>query len=399
MTDAPPIQASPSRPPRLVSLDVFRGATVAAMILVNNPGTWSHIYWPLDHAEWHGCTPTDLIMPFFLFIVGVSIVFAMDSRRHDTAQHRSLLWRAVRRTVTLFVLAWLLGLFPSSPASLDQLTHQPLAWLQERLGGLRIMGVLQRIGVVYLACVVLFLKSSPRVWVGVCAAILLGYWAALTLVPVPISGGAWQPANLQPATNLGAWVDRTILTQNHLYKHAAFDPEGPFSTISAISTGLIGVIVGYQLKRRPASVAGPLAVGVTITALGLLWSLVFLFNKQLWTSSYSLLSGGLATLFLAGAYWLMDLKGFRRFTAPFVAFGVNAITAFWASGLMVRAMGLWPLSWGGKSYGLKDYLYQRFVSPQFSSPELASLVGACLFVVFWWAIMAAMYRMKWIIKV
>jgi predicted acyltransferase len=402
MTEAGDLRPSGVAKQRLLSLDVFRGVTVAAMILVNNPGSGAHVFWPLEHAEWHGCTPTDLIMPFFLFIVGVSIAFAMDGRREDRAQHGALIWRAVRRTTVLFLLAWALGLFPTSAGAWDQLIHRPL----ERLAGLRLMGVLQRIGVVYLVCVLVFVKAGVRGWVLICLGILAAYWAALAFVPVPLKDAslvAWGPATLEPSGNLGAWVDRTLLTRQHLYKQADWDPEGPFSTINAVATGLMGIIAGRFLKRgltRPAeTTAWMMTVAGLLVVAGWCWSLAVPLNKQLWTSSYAVYTGGLALAGLGLCYWFVDVQGYRRWVSPFVAFGVNAITAFWGSGLMVRALGLWQVPWDGKTLGVKQYAFQRWVAPWFTSPEMGSLVGGLIFVALWWAIMAFMDRRKWYIKV
>ncbi|MEO5911372.1 MAG: heparan-alpha-glucosaminide N-acetyltransferase domain-containing protein [Pelobium sp.] len=297
---------------RLLSLDVFRGFTVAAMILVNNPGDWGHIYSPLDHAEWNGCTPTDLIFPFFLFIVGVSIVFALDSKRADLANHRSLILTALKRTAILFGLGLLLSLFPYFNFSV-----------------VRIPGVLQRIAVVYFICAVLFIKVDRKVLFQTFIALLLLYWLAMTLIPVP---GVGYP-NLEKETNLGAWFDRLIFTEAHLWKSSkTWDPEGLFSTIPAISTGLFGVLMGLTLKSKKRTeenkVAWLFTYGLIAVIIGLVWDLFFPINKALWTSSYVLYAGGLASMGLGMCYWLIDVQGFTKFTKPFVIYGVNAITVF-----------------------------------------------------------------------
>jgi predicted acyltransferase len=394
-----PTFSKPAPKPRLVSLDVFRGLTVAAMILVNNPGTWDHVYWPLDHAEWNGCTPTDLVMPFFLFIVGVSIVYAMDTKKLNPHEHRGLIIRISRRTGTLVLLGWILALFPSSPDALQQTIHAPL----QRLATFRFMGVLQRIAIVYFICALIFLKTGWRTWLSTCSAIMLLYWIALTAIPVPDSHGGWLKPNLMPDTNLGAWIDRTLFTSAHLYRHAAWDPEGLLSSLSAVSSGLIGLLVGHYLKRGraelPMKIAWLFTVGFVLILAGWTWSLALPFNKQLWTGSFALYTGGWAAMSLAAGYWVIDINGFRRGTSLFVAFGVNAITAFWASGLLVRMLMLWQLPFHGSRIGVKDYLYRTLIEPRFTSPELASLVAALIFVAVWSAIVSGMYWMKWIIKV
>lgn len=385
---------------RLLSLDVFRGATVAGMILVNNPGSWSHVYWPLDHAEWHGCTPTDLVMPFFLFIVGVSIVFAMAGRRDDPGQHGTLLRRVAKRVVMLFLLAYVLGLMPSSPDSQRQWLHDPLS----RFTGLRLMGVLQRIGLVYGACAVLYLKASTRTLAVTCGAILLLYWAALTLVPVPAEGG-WSNPSLTPTGNLAAAIDRAMLTRPHLYKpHEGYDPEGLASTVCAVATGLMGVLAGLEL-RRPRTGGGTatarlLIAGAVMTGAGLLWSLVFPLNKQLWTSSYALFTGGLAAILLAALHELIDVRGLRTGTAPFRWFGVNAIAAFWGSGFLVRLLNNFPVIPDvERKVTLQTFIYSRWIVPVMPTPEVASLVYAIGFLLLWTGIVWVMFRMKWIWKV
>jgi predicted acyltransferase len=385
--------------PRLVSLDVFRGATVAAMILVNNPGSWDHIYWPLEHADWDGCTPTDLIMPFFLFIVGVSIVYAMDSRKQQGGARLELVQRAAVRAVKLLLLGWSLALFPTSHAAVQQVLHSPIHWLAT----MRVMGVLQRIAIVYFACALIFVFSEWRTWVTSCAIILIAYWAALRWIPVPGTNGIWIGPNLGAETNLGAWLDRLVLTPQHLYKHSTWDPEGLLSTTSAIGSGLIGMLIGHYLRRSesepPVKVAWLFTAGVLLTIAGWIWSLGFPLNKQLWTSSFTLYTGGLATIFLAASYWIVDANSYRRFTQVPVAFGVNAITAFWGSGMMVRLLMLWQVRLNGQTIGIKDYIYRKLIEPVFSSANFASMVGAIVFLGIWSAIVLLMYRMKWFIKV
>src|SRR5690606_27661601 len=207
---------------RLLSLDVFRGATVAAMILVNNPGNWGSIYAPLRHAAWNGCTPTDLIFPFFLFIVGVSIAYAMGSKKADPSLHRQLLIKAFKRALILFGLGLFLSLYP-------KIFTTPIEALQT----VRIPGVLQRIALVFFISAVIFLKTTEKNIFRVFIGLLVFYWAMMTFVPVPGVGYA----NLEKETNLGAWIDRSILSEAHLWKSAkTWDPEGLFSTIPAIAT-------------------------------------------------------------------------------------------------------------------------------------------------------------------
>ncbi len=367
---------------RLLSLDVFRGITVAMMTLVNNPGNWAHIYPPLEHSDWNGCTPTDLVFPFFLFIVGVSIVYSMESRKQDTAQHKKLLWGVIRRGVILFALGLILNLFPLFQFST-----------------VRIPGVLQRIAVVYLITGLLYLYQNKKILSIIFWAILVGYFLIMTFVPVPGVGYA----NLNPETNLGAWIDRGILTEAHLWKSSkTWDPEGILTDIPAVATCIFGVLIGTFLKRKDQNdaqkVSWLFSVGVLATIAGLIVDLFFPINKALWTSSFVLYCGGLATIGLTLLYWLTDVQGYRRFTKFFVVFGVNPITVFFLSGIIPRIMSRIMLMLDSKPVDSKTYLYETFYTP-FFSPINASLAGALTYVLIWFVILWLMYRKNIIIKV
>jgi predicted acyltransferase len=373
---------TPNLKHRLLSLDVFRGITVAAMILVNNPGDWGNIYAPLKHADWNGCTPTDLIFPFFLFIVGVSIVFALSSKKEQPENHQQLILSALKRSAILFGLGLFLSLFPY----FDFTT-------------VRILGVLQRIAIVYFFCAVIFIKLDPKAYWKWFFGILVAYWAIMTLIPVPDIGYA----NLGKETNLGAWIDRLILTENHIWKQSkTWDPEGILSTLPAIGTGLFGLMIGGILKRKDQAEADKIAwifsLGTIAVIIGLIWDLVFPINKSLWTSSYVMYAGGLAAIGLALCYWLIDVKGYTKFTSPFVVYGVNAITVFFASGLIPRILSLIKVNLNGEQVGAKVWLYETFYTP-YLSPYNASLAGAITFILIWWFILWLMYRKNIIIKV
>ncbi len=376
------------QPARLLSLDFFRGATVAAMILVNNPGDWSHIYAPLEHADWHGCTPTDLVFPFFLFIVGVSIAYAMGSKKTDPSSHNKTMLKALKRTLILFGLGLFLSLFPN-------VFSNPVEAFQQ----VRIPGVLQRIAVVFFICSIIFLKSSERTIFRTMVIILAAYWAIMTFIPVSGTGFP----NLEKDTNLGAWIDRGVFTEAHLWKSSrTWDPEGLLSTLPAIATGLFGILVGSYLKRKdiePATkIAWLFSTGAVATALGLLWDLQFPINKQLWTSSFVLYTGGLATTILSLSYWIIDVHQYNRFTKPFVVYGVNAITVFFLSGLLPRTLSMIRITGqDGSEQNLLSYLYSGFSDEM--SPLNASLAWAVAFVLFWLLILWGMYAKKIIIKV
>jgi predicted acyltransferase len=375
--------------PRLLSLDVFRGATVAAMILVNNPGDWGNIYAPLEHSSWNGCTPTDLIFPSFLFIVGVSIAYAMSGKKADPALHRQTLIKAFKRAAILFGLGLFLSLYP-------KVFTDPINAFKT----VRIMGVLPRISIVFIVCTLIFLRNSEKAIFRIGLGILTLYWFLMNFIPVPHVGYP----NLEMETNLGAWLDRTILTEAHLWKSAkTWDPEGLLSTLPAIATGLFGVLVGGYLKREDIEQANKVAwlftIGLISTGLGLLWDLQFPINKSLWTSSFVLYAGGLATLILTLCYWLIDIHKQDKFTTPFVVYGKNAITVFFLSGLLPRTLNMISLTAAdGTKKGCMAVLYQSYFSPYFS-PVNASLVWAIAQVLFWFVVLYIMYRKKIFIKV
>lgn len=375
-------------PVRLLSLDVFRGITVAAMILVNNPGSWSTIYAPLKHAEWNGCTPTDLIFPFFLFIVGVSISYALGSKKDTTSQSK-LLFTAFKRALILFALGLFLNLFP-------KVFTEPM----EALSTVRIPGVLQRIAIVFFITALIFIKTSQKTQLRLFIGILIVYWALMTLVPVPGVGYA----NLEKETNLGAWLDRTILTEAHLWKSAkTWDPEGILSTLPAVATGLFGVLIGTWLRRKDrqdsVKISWMFSIGIIAVILGLIWDLCFPINKALWTSSFVLYAGGLATIGLALCYWLIDVQGYKKGTTPFVVYGVNAITVFFLSGLIPRILTMIMVTMpDGTQVNSRVWMYETFFTP-YLTPINASLAGAVTFILIWLAILWWMFNKKIIVKV
>ena len=375
-------------PVRLLSLDVFRGLTVAAMILVNNPGSWSTIYAPLKHAEWNGCTPTDLIFPFFLFIVGVSISYALGSKKDNTSQSK-LLFTAFKRALILFGLGLFLNLFP-------KVFIDPI----EALSTVRIPGVLQRIAIVFFITALIFIKTNQKTQIRLFFGILIAYWALMTLVPVPAIGYA----NLEKETNLGAWLDRTILTEAHLWKSAkTWDPEGILSTLPAVATGLFGVLIGTWLRRKDreesVKISWMFSIGILAVVFGLIWDLFFPINKALWTSSFVLYAGGLATIGLALCYWLIDVQGYKKGTTPLVVYGVNAITVFFLSGLIPRILTLIMVNMpDGTRVNSRVWMYETFYTPYFT-PINASLAGAVTFILIWLLILWVMFKRKIIVKV
>jgi predicted acyltransferase len=364
---------------RLASLDVFRGITIAGMILVNNPGTWEAIYSPLSHAEWHGWTPTDLVFPFFLFIVGVSIALAFSRRAEAGGSRRDLYVKIVRRAAIIFALGLFLMGFPNYD-----------------LSTIRIPGVLQRIAVCYLVASVVFLNTRWRAQAIIAAALLLSYWALMVLVPVPGFGAG----DLSMEGNLAAYVDRALLGR-HTWK-PQYDPEGILSTIPAIATTLAGVLTGRWLRSRRAElekVAGVFAAGAGLVAAG--WACGFWFpvNKALWTSSYVLLTAGLALQLLAVCYWLVDVKGRRRWATPFLVFGTNALIIYFLAELFSNVISTVTVTRaGGGMVDLKTYVYESLFA-SWALPRTASVMFAVCVVLLWLGVAAVLYRKRIFIKV
>jgi len=364
---------------RLLALDVVRGLTMAAMVIVNNPGDWGHVYWPLRHAEWHGWTPTDLIFPSFLFIVGVSL----------TLSTRTLgaLAPIVRRTLVIFGLGLLLALFPYFP-----------------FGRLRWPGVLQRIAVCYFITVVIY-RQVARSGIGrskqatrlavVTAVLLFGYWAVMMLVPVP--GGV--AGDLSPEGNLAAWLDRAVLP-GRLWQRT-WDPEGLLSTVPAIGTTMLGVLAGLWLGetgRSGRAARGLLVGGAVAVVAGWLWGLAFPINKNLWTSSYVVFTAGGASMLLGALVWGIDVRGVKGWTKPFIVLGMNAITLFVLSGLLVKTLNLIRVPAGNVgSIPLSEWIFDSFFVP-LASPHNASLLYAVAHLVVLYGVLALMYRRRLFLK-
>lgn len=374
---------------RLVSLDAFRGATIAAMLLVNNPGSWKDVHAPLLHAPWHGWTPTDWIFPFFLWIVGVSLTFSFARRVEEGADRGKLFVHVLRRSAIIFALGMLLATFP---LGLLGATFDPAT--------VRIPGVLQRIAVCYLVASAVFLRTTWRGQAAWAAGLLLGYWALLLLVPVPGYGAGV----LEPQGNLAWWIDSHLLA-GHTWRGApapGFDPEGILSTLPAIATTLLGVLTGHLLRGPETTEKKTIRLlggGVALLAVGSLWGLVFPINKNLWTSSYTVFMAGWSMVWLGGFYWLIDVKGWRRWATPFVIYGMNAIVLFVLAGLVGRLLTL--VKWTGaddKAVTLKGWLYQTLFTP-YLSPVNASLAFALSFVAVFFVLGWAMWRKKWFVKI
>ncbi|MBP6005179.1 MAG: DUF5009 domain-containing protein [Pyrinomonadaceae bacterium] len=443
---------------RLISLDVFRGMTIAGMVLVNNPGTWSHIYDPLEHASWHGLTPTDWIFPFFLFIVGTAIPIALGKRIEEGVTGK-VYYKIVSRALMIFALGLSMSAIPffqftatDAPDSLKMLIWLAmtggLLFLLLRnfkvagvllglsvvgiiglnLGGynvvpynfstMRIPGVLQRIAVCYLIVSIIFLHTSWKQQLGIAGFLLLGYWLIMTVIPVP---GCEVTTIDDKACNLAAWLDRTIITENHIWRSAkVFDPEGILSTIPAIATTISGVLTGTWLTHRDKKqstgdetdnqslvtvysslnrVSGMFFFGVMLLAVGYIWNSYFPMNKALWTSSYVLVTSGLALLCLGSCYWLIDIKGYKAWAKPFVIFGMNALALFVFSGIFARMIGAYRVTGAdGQPVAVQKWIFDS-VFMSVAQPVDASLMYAISFILLWLFLMWLFYRKNIYIKV
>lgn len=364
-------------PGRIRSLDAFRGLTVAAMILVNNPGSWAHIFPPLAHAEWHGWTPTDLIFPFFLFIVGVSLVVAFARREAAGATPASLARKALLRGGLIVLVGLLLSGFP-----------------RYELATLRIPGVLQRIGVVYALTALVYLHFGPRQRRWIAAGLLVGYWLLLSLLAPP--GGV--AGDLSRDGNLGAWLDRLLLG-GHLWT-PTFDPEGILSTLPAVATCLLGTFAGERLlSDRPEGdrTTGLLLSGAALVVAGLAWDAWFPINKSLWTSSYVLFTGGIAFQALAACHWAIDVRGRDAWAGPAYVLGTNALFAFVFSGLLARGLALWRMTGAEAPVPVRDWLFQTWLT-RLGDPRIGSLLYALANLAVVLLVTGLLYRRRWFIR-
>jgi predicted acyltransferase len=364
---------------RYLALDVLRGMTISMMILVNNPGSWAHIYAPLEHSKWHGCTPTDLVFPFFLFVVGVSMFFSFS--KYGNSLNKDSLLKIGKRTLLIFLIGLFLNSFPQ--------------WTQD-FSRIRIMGVLQRIALAYGIGSVIVLAAKRKYLPYIGGAILLLYWALLDAF------GNADPYSLQGNATIP--FDTAVLGVNHMYKGFGipFDPEGLFSTLPAIVTVMIGYLIGARIKDTDKHEV-PLRLiifGVAALAAGLIWDLFLPINKPLWTSSYVLYTAGWASLVLASLIWIIDLKGFTKWTSFFVVFGMNPLFIFALSGVWARTLTRMIKISGPDGNGVNGYtwLYQHIFLPVAGDLN-GSLLFAISHVVVFWIIGYVLYKRKIFIKV
>ena len=356
---------------RYLALDAFRGITIALMILVNTPGSWSHVYAPLLHAEWHGCTPTDLVFPFFLFIIGSAMFFSF--KKSDFAATSTQFIRIIKRGFIIFFIGFILNVIPFD-TPFDEL---------------RIMGVLQRIGIAYVIGASLVLSLSRRGVFIVSAIILLAYWGLLLSVGnngLTIEG------------NIIRQFDLATLGANHMYtmRGVSFEPEGLLSTIPAV----VNMLLGFELTRyltsikdKESSVIKLTLIGSIAIGFGALWGLVLPINKSLWTSSYVIYTTGFACLLLAAFVWLIDIKGQKKLVSPLLVYGTNPLFVFVLSFVFVTIY--LNISIGDSS--LYGWLYQQFTL--LANPTLASFLFAFSHVVLFWFISLKLYQHKIFIRI
>lgn len=419
---------------RLISLDVFRGLTILLMTIVNNPGDWGNVYPPLLHAHWNGCTPTDLVFPFFIFIMGVAVPLAMPEKKYDETTFNKILIRSLRmlclgiffnffgkiqlfgldgiplligRLIITFAVGYaLMGNFSNKLKNIFAFSILAIYIILayggfENYADVRLPGVLQRIAVVYFVVSLLYLKTSRKTQLFTGIVLLFGYWAIMTLIPVPGFG----EANLEKGTNLAAWVD-SVLLKGHMYHETnTWDPEGILSTIPSIVNGIIGLFIGQILLLSVTKIQKAQRMGMIGTSLiffGLIWDLVFPINKSIWTSSYVLYTTGLATVCLTVLYYIIDIAEYKKGFKLFVIWGVNPMIVFFASQIIPQALVMIRFqnpSIPSEQTNLLSYLYHFGIAPFFSNPMTASLAGALTYVAIWTFILWIFYRNKLIFKV
>jgi len=410
---------------RLASIDIFRGMTLMLMTLVNNPGDWGNVIPLFLHAEWHGCSPTDLVFPYFLFIVGITTVLASPEPSFD----KNRLLKISVRGLRIFTLGLFLNFFSkiqffglegygllairlvfvalvyyllltkydlrkqlyavlSVLGVLLFLAYWPVSGFEE----VRVPGVLQRIAIVYFVVAILYNKFSLKVLGAIALILLLGYWAAMALIPIEGVSGVFDKD-----VNVAAAFDRMFLEGHMWASSKTWDPEGLFSTLPAIVTGILGVFVGKFLigeKSKTDKMNYLVFAGVVLVAIGYFWHKVFPINKALWTSSYVVYTAGLATLVLAIIYFLVEQLESKFWTKPFLIFGVNPILLFFFSGIIPRVFSTIKIG----SESLQPFVY-RNLSTVFTDLKYASLAWAVLYLLFWFLILAWFYKKKIFVKV
>ena len=388
---------------RFYSLDVFRGATVALMILVNNPGSWSHIYSPLEHAPWHGATPTDLVFPFFLFAVGNALAFVMP--RLEVAGPGVFWKKIIKRTLLIFFIGLFLNWFPFIKWDHDHIVFKPWTYIDANgnIQGVRILGVLQRIALSYFFASVIIHFFKVRGSFVVAGIILLGYWFLC------VAANPSDPFSLQGW--FGTAVDRNILGDAHMYRGEGviFDPEGLMSLFAAIVQVIFGYFVGAYIIAKGKThemVNGLFVAGCVMVFAGFCWDMVFPINKKIWTSSYTIYTTGLALLTLSVLIYIIEFKNWRGWWSRFFdVFGKNPLFIFVLSGMLPRALALIRIPAGVDSKGNPNYIgplgwfYEHICKPVSSNLNNGSLLYAICMILFMWLIVWWMDKKKIYVKV
>jgi predicted acyltransferase len=385
---------------RYYALDVFRGATVCLMILVNNPGSWSYIYSPLKHAAWEGCTPTDLVFPFFLFAVGNALAFVLP--KMERMGHAAALAKILKRGVLIFLIGLLLNWYPFIKWDNDLLVGKPFSTL-------RIFGVLQRIALAYTFAALLIYFFKVRGAFYAAALILLGYWIGTGLSGYPAPDGSLDPFSLE-----GFWgtnLDRALLGADHMYKGegVAFDPEGIASTIPAIAQVIFGFLVGDYIRQKGKNegmVANLFVAGIVLWVTGMAWGMVFPINKKIWSSSYVLYTSGLAAMALATFIQLIEFHGWKGYWSRFFdVFGKNPLFIFVLSAFVPKTLALIRIANGVNEQGQPKYtgplgwFYENLCKPVSDKLENGSLLYAIIIIIIFWSIAWYMDKRKWYVKV
>ncbi len=355
---------------RLVSLDVFRGLCVVGMILVDYPGTWETRFQIFEHCTWQGITAADFIFPAFMFIMGVSMALSIKSQIEKGISKKNIYLKIFKRGILLFAVGYTIELITQSTG--------------QYFSSIRLLGVLQRIGIVYILTALLYLNTNKQLFIAANIAILLFYWTVLTLIPVPEFG---KPnLSVLPTTevipNLAAWIDRAILENKVFFWTIPYDPEGILSTLPVICSVSIGAIIGNFLRKKPLPIKVVKMLFVSGTAMlivGLLWSLLFALNKQLWTSSYVLVTGGASLLLLSGFYYIIEIKHIKKPFLFFRYYGYNALLSF---SLAALSGGLLYKIPAGGGLNMQDFLFNNIFNSWL--PEMhASYVFSFVFVGLW----------------
>ncbi|RLD64567.1 MAG: hypothetical protein DRI95_10495 [Bacteroidetes bacterium] len=359
---------------RVIALDAFRGFTIALMILVNTPGSWSYVYPPFRHAEWHGCTPTDLVFPFFLFIVGVAMWFSFKAFDHQL--NKKVVLKIIKRTLIIFAIGVGLKLY---------------SMLLRENSSFRLMGVLQRIALAYGFAAILALSLKQRSLIAISAFLLLGYWFLLWFF------GGDAPYALE--TNLARTIDLKIIGTKFLYKGEGipFDPEGLLATIPSIVTVILGYFTGQMVEQttdRKKLVLKLALWGVLAIFIGLIWDMAFPINKKIWTSSYVIYAAGYALVILSLFVWLIDVKHYKKWAQPFIVYGMNPLFIYVLS-------GVWIISYFAVAIGdsnMYSWLYKSVFVPIAGNMN-GSLLFGLFHIALYWLIGLFLYRKKIFIKI